>query len=599
MASTFSSRSAEVRCTMPCNDASKRSLTQWLSADLTISLSSPFTIPVCITDHTHQSLESRRVHGRYILGRHWAGAIRNTSICDHVHASADPSSVPFSLDNSYRLYISLEWIRVVTTSVPGLHKAAIDTTFATCQSIAEAISPSSEVYYPGSSHYENDISHWVSAISENATCSVEPGTARDAGTILRLLGKSRAPFAVKGGGHSPNPGFSATKGVHVSMTRFSTIAYDNASQTVELGAGLTWDRVYEHLEPFGVNVVGGRVAGVGVAGFLLGGGLSYKSNQYGLAIDTVQAFELVLPNGTVTSVTAEDHDLWFGLRGGFNNFGIVTKFTMKAFPQTDIWGGYLVVPPSGMDAALDAVEKWNANASDPKAAINSAFIYNQGEVFLYQLLFYDAPDASNWSFRCLHINSEGQQFGENAVLYLFAEYPGYLSIPRESTVRIRTLTWCSMEAFANFADLSGLFHAASVKRFTKRSLETIAAETKFWGDVLTPHSATTLFNVAETFLPDMFSHGTPSAYPPSRAYTLCPVNLYVAWTDARADSLMHDALAVSAARMTELGEPLYTNYALGDVPVEALYGENVGELKRIKRWYDPEDVMGLAGGYKL
>jgi FAD/FMN-containing dehydrogenase len=69
------------------------------------------------------------------------------------------------------------------------------------------------------------------------------------------------------------------------------------------------------LEPHGVSVVGARVTGIGVAGFILGGGYSWKTNQYGLAIDTVQAFELVLPDGNITTVTPTSNvDLFFGLR---------------------------------------------------------------------------------------------------------------------------------------------------------------------------------------------------------------------------------------------------------------------------------------------
>ena len=70
-----------------------------------------------------------------------------------------------------------------------------------------------------------------------------------------------------------NQGFSSTPGVHIAMSRFSEINYDASSQTVDVGAGLVFDDVYKALEPYGVNVVGGRVAGIGVAGFTLGGGM--------------------------------------------------------------------------------------------------------------------------------------------------------------------------------------------------------------------------------------------------------------------------------------------------------------------------------------
>ena len=80
------------------------------------------------------------------------------------------------------------------------------------------------------------------------------------------------PFAVKGGGHAINPGFSSTQGVHISMTRFNHIVISKDSRTVEVGAGLTWADVYAYLVPRGLNVVGGRINGVGVAGLTLGGG---------------------------------------------------------------------------------------------------------------------------------------------------------------------------------------------------------------------------------------------------------------------------------------------------------------------------------------
>lgn len=79
---------------------------------------------------------------------------------------------------------------------------------------------------------------------------------------------------VKGGGHTANQGFSSTTGVQIAMFRFSEVNYHQASQTIDIGPGLVWDDVYAALEPLGVMAIGGRVTGVGVAGFTLGGGKS-------------------------------------------------------------------------------------------------------------------------------------------------------------------------------------------------------------------------------------------------------------------------------------------------------------------------------------
>jgi len=90
---------------------------------------------------------------------------------------------------------------------------------------------------------------------------------------LRILGSTRTPFAVKGGGHTSNLGFSSTKGVQVALARFNDIKVNSEDGTVDVGSGLTWDQVYTALDSTGVNVVGGRLPGVGVAGLTLGGGV--------------------------------------------------------------------------------------------------------------------------------------------------------------------------------------------------------------------------------------------------------------------------------------------------------------------------------------
>jgi len=74
-------------------------------------------------------------------------------------------------------------------------------------------------------------------------------------------------------------GFSSTLGVIINLIRLNSLTHDPVSSTATLGTGLTWDQVYQKLEPYEVNVVGGRIIGVGVGGFILGGGYSWLSNR--------------------------------------------------------------------------------------------------------------------------------------------------------------------------------------------------------------------------------------------------------------------------------------------------------------------------------
>jgi FAD/FMN-containing dehydrogenase len=142
------------------------------------------------------------------------------------------------------------------------------------------------------------------------------------------------------------------------MSRFNDIVVHEDSETVEIGAGLTWTDVYKHIVPKGINVVGGRIDGVGVAGLTLGGGMcdffllpfmvrnrsctrpagySWKTNQYGLTVDTITEFELVLPNGEVKTVTERDEDLWFALKVGSPSYVYGSRATISLAFHTKGW----------------------------------------------------------------------------------------------------------------------------------------------------------------------------------------------------------------------------------------------------------------------
>lgn len=106
-----------------------------------------------------------------------------------------------------------------------------------CAAIAAKIS--GDVYYPLSlsANYINDIEHYMTSSSETPLCVVEVDTAQDVSEVLKLVGPSRTPFAVKSGGHASNPGFSSTSGVHISLVRLKQVYPSPDRKTVEIGFG--------------------------------------------------------------------------------------------------------------------------------------------------------------------------------------------------------------------------------------------------------------------------------------------------------------------------------------------------------------------------
>jgi len=119
-----------------------------------------------------------------------------------------------------------------------------------------------------------------------------------------LADRPTVQFAVKSGGHAMIPKASSTTGIQISMTRFADVNYDPKTTYIEVGAGCLWDQVYSQLVPYKRNVIGGASSqGVGVSGWMLGAGYSLKSNKYGLGIDNVVEYEIVVPDGRILIVS--------------------------------------------------------------------------------------------------------------------------------------------------------------------------------------------------------------------------------------------------------------------------------------------------------
>ncbi|KAF8915512.1 hypothetical protein CPB85DRAFT_1217667 [Mucidula mucida] len=465
-----------------------------------------------------------------------------------------------------------------------------------CQTIETAISGASSVYYPGklwlvvrTANYTQDLLHWSQLSNQSSICSVEPGTPEDVGKVLEILDTTRTPFAVKGGGHSMNPGFSSTPGVQIAMYRFSEINYDATAQTVTVGTGMTWEDVYAALDPYGVTVVGGRVPGPGVAGFSLGGGFSWLTNQYGLSLDTIVAMELVKPDGVVANVTQDsDPELFFALKGTQNNFGVVTRITFKTFLQGQVWGGQISYGAEQVASVDAAIMRFN-EVTDPKASLIAGHVFSNGELNAAAMLFYDAPIAPSGIFDdFLSIPAISSNVGTRS-------YKDYVASNTEiSQINLRTA-----------------IHTLSLLDHSQPVVDAIANETTFWGSRFAAQTAETfiLGYYMEPFLPNILSHNSePTAYPPSRDATLFPFAVLYAWSSSDMDDYFLDAMRSSVEQIKAAAvadgqaiedAALYPNYALYDTPTSRIFGDNLERLRAIKARVDPNDVMGLAGGFKL
>ncbi|KAF1980793.1 FAD-binding domain-containing protein, partial [Aulographum hederae CBS 113979] len=170
-------------------------------------------------------------------------------------------------------------------------------------------------------------------------CRLEPHSAEDVSFALQVLTHYQCPFSVKSGGHATMPlASNMENGVTIDLGQMSQVKLFPATASTQahatVGAGAIWFHIFRALEPFGMTVVGGRNANVGVGGLALGGGFSFFSTMEGLSCDNILWVEIVLANGTITYADEQyNTDLLRALRGvGGGNFGVVTKLAFKAIP---------------------------------------------------------------------------------------------------------------------------------------------------------------------------------------------------------------------------------------------------------------------------
>ncbi|EIM20065.1 FAD dependent oxidoreductase [Wallemia mellicola CBS 633.66] len=406
--------------------------------------------------------------------------------------------------------------------------------------------------------------------------------------IINVISEQNVPFALKSGGHAQNVGFSSTEGIQIALKNFNSVEYDPVTNLATIGTGQLWESVYAGLEPHGVSVNGGRVSGVGVGGFVLGGGYSWLTNQIGLTSDRVVEYEIVLYTGEILKVNREYHpDLFFGLKGGGNNFGIVTKVTLEAHQQGQVYGGQIFISKDSLSKANTAISNWDKNKNDPKSSIGVTYGYAPGQgLFAELLLFYDGPTPPKGVFDEI------------------------LAIPSaKSSVFSRSYTDLVLSVNGSATDgVRGYYRGISLKEYPVVLLESIANYTETLGKEAESHSLASLVVAVEPFLKNINSHDTygPSAFPhPADGY-LSPANFIPTWTDEKEDSYFYDLTKKFSDAITfnadALGQNIshaiiYNNYANADVPHERIYGDNIDKIADIKKRYGVDRVSHLTGGF--
>jgi FAD/FMN-containing dehydrogenase len=186
------------------------------------------------------------------------------------------------------------------------------------------------------------------------------------GDVIEAVGFARAnnlSIAVRGGGHNVTGNALADGGITVDLSRMKGLHVDPVRRKIVAEAGLTWQEVNHDLQYFGLAAAGGFVGTTGVAGLTLGGGLGWLVRKHGLVCDNLISVEMVTADGRFLSASSDvNPDLFWALRGGGGNFGIVTSFEFEVHPAGTVLAGLVVHPASRAREVLRFWRDFEASA---------------------------------------------------------------------------------------------------------------------------------------------------------------------------------------------------------------------------------------------
>jgi FAD/FMN-containing dehydrogenase len=202
-----------------------------------------------------------------------------------------------------------------------------------------------ELILPSDTGYENARQVWNGMIDRRPALIVRCSGAAD---VIRAVGFAREqglPVAVRGGGHNVAGNATCDGGIVIDLGLMRGVRVDPRRRTMWAEAGCRWGDVDDEAWMHGLAMPGGAVSTTGIAGLTLGGGVGWLSRRFGLTCDQVRSVDLVTADGRLVTASAEEHpDLFWGVRGGGGNFGIVTSFEYQLHPVERVTAGLVLYP---------------------------------------------------------------------------------------------------------------------------------------------------------------------------------------------------------------------------------------------------------------
>ncbi|KAL7941943.1 hypothetical protein V8C42DRAFT_164049 [Trichoderma barbatum] len=480
------------------------------------------------------------------------------------------------------------------------HKATLAPTANLCSTIHNQFPEL--IAFQGDTVYNASQTAFYTSQERDVTpgCVFRPNSTADVSKFIKLIGSSTprtrsgdyvASFAVRGGGHTLWTGAANIDGgVTVDMRGLNSLSLSEDLKTASLGAGAICSDVYPLLVPHNLTIMGGRLPGIGIGGFATGGGLGFLARRHGWTADNIYGYEVVLASGEVVYASASSHsDLWLALKGGSNNFGIVTRFDLATFPQAQMLGGIVVY--NYTQSVVEAHAKAFSNLMLPQNFDDAAMLsiilgyHNPGGFSIADALFYVEPVVNP------------------------PVYEPFLALPTlKNTLALDTVAGI-VDSFGKIIP-STLDRAVELVYSFKNANASVYLELiHIWERLVTPLASIEGLNIQFLIQPQAVTNGTNAMGLTAGQKDLVMVDMTIAYTNAADDDTVQTAIQnIVDQQKSYLSKQglltpfVYLNYADKSQDPIGSYGSAAkAKLRAASKKYDPKGLFQTAnpGGHKL
>jgi hypothetical protein len=239
---------------------------------------------------------------------------------------------------------------------------------------------------------------------------------------VRMAHERDLLLAVRGGGHSIAGTSIADDALMLDLSQMRGVWVDPDTRRVRVQGGAVWGDVDRETQLHGLAVPGGVISTTGVGGLTLGGGIGWLHRKHGLACDSLVSAQVVLADGRVVRASADEHaDLFWALRGGGGNFGVVTEFEFDSYPVgPEVWNSAVMYPLEEADAVLERWHDWTTQIPDevttrvlcwsmPEAPLLPPEVHNRDVIILAALHSGDPDDGAR---ECAALSGMGEPLAD-------------------------------------------------------------------------------------------------------------------------------------------------------------------------------------------